>query len=215
MKSKFKMVRSHLVIVVLSGLLLASTVAALASQEEASPNDQNAPQDVVAAPEQPKVGVVEEEAAIEHEEDAVLEQVEDAPPLEVEQPDEVLEEVTSEELKDPEEDPVQKEQEEEEKLQEEVQEDEDARANEDEEAEVEEIEEDQPVIPPTDDVPSDVEEMLDDPEPQQMDPATGARTYNGYKLLRTMPKNQEHLNILKFIAKGKIFLLLKIMTKLL
>jgi len=60
------------------------------------------------------------------------------------------------------------------------------------------------VVPPTDDVPTDAQEMLDDPEPQQMDPATCVRTYHGYKLIRTMPKSQEHLDVLKFISKGNL-----------
>ena len=37
----------------------------------------------------------------------------------------------------------------------------------------------------------------------QIDPETGKRTYNGYQLVRATPESEEHLEILRFIEKGR------------
>ncbi len=47
------------------------------------------------------------------------------------------------------------------------------------------------------------EDIREDDEPVQIDPVTGARLYKGYKLIRSKPKTEEHLQILKFIANGE------------
>ena len=39
--------------------------------------------------------------------------------------------------------------------------------------------------------------------PLQIDPETGKRMYNGYQLVRATPESEEHLDILRFIEKGR------------
>ena len=39
--------------------------------------------------------------------------------------------------------------------------------------------------------------------PLQIDRETGKRTYNGYQLVRATPENEDHLDVLRFIEKGR------------
>ncbi len=52
--------------------------------------------------------------------------------------------------------------------------------------------EDAPPLP----APSQEEEL-------RVDPRTGARLYDGYRLIRTMPQTQEHLDVLRFVSNGQ------------
>lgn len=47
----------------------------------------------------------------------------------------------------------------------------------------------------------DIEEEED--EDHSIDPVTGKRMYNDYKLIRVTPETKEQLKVLNFIAKGK------------
>ena len=39
--------------------------------------------------------------------------------------------------------------------------------------------------------------------PLQIDQKSGKRTYNGYQLVRATPESEKHLDVLRFIEKGR------------
>ena len=44
----------------------------------------------------------------------------------------------------------------------------------------------------------------DDGELGQLDPVTGRRTYSGFQVIRTLPRTDEDIRVLRFLEKGKI-----------
>ena len=56
------------------------------------------------------------------------------------------------------------------------------------------------VVADYEDAPPEIDPPMK--EEVRVDPATGARRYDGYRVVRTMPDSQEHLDILRFIANG-------------
>ncbi len=62
---------------------------------------------------------------------------------------------------------------------------------------------DEPVISEDEDVPTLLPGETEQREQLRVDPRTGARLYDGYRVLRTVPESQEHLEVLKFVSNGK------------